>query len=164
MPLTTTIGSAAADSYATYAEFTAYAAAQGWTLIGTSAVLETYLRRAALAIDVSYEFVGSRMTSAQAMQWPRYVLDIVLDWPVASDTIPARVKSAQMELAYAIMGGGAVLASVDGVIASERVKGGPVESDTTYQGGKGQPRYQAVDRLLAPYVISGAGRVALVRS
>lgn len=164
MSLDATIGGASADSYVTLAEFTAYALAQGWTATGTDAAKEAMLRRAALSVDVSYGFVGITVTVDQALQWPRVWTGLVNGWPVASDSIPQAIKSAQMEMAYLISGGADPMATLDGVIASERVKAGPVESDVTYQGGKGLPRYTAVSRLLRPYLTAGQGQVSLVRA
>lgn len=162
MALDTTIGGAASDSYASAAEYTARAAAMGWTL---DAGAETDLRRAAVALDSLWlvNALGYRQYQTQALEFPRIITDLVKGWPVNADTIPADIKAAQMELAYLIQGGADPLATIDGIIASERVKAGPVESETTYIGGQGQPRYTAVSALLRPYLAAGAGQVRLVR-
>jgi hypothetical protein len=163
MALDTTIGGAAADSYASAAEYTARAAAMGWTL-GTTQ--EADLRRAAVAIDALWlvNALGYRQYQTQAREFPRIINDLVNGWPVDVDTIPVAIKAAQMEMAYLIQGGADPLATIDGVVASERVKAGPVESETTYQGGKAQPRYTAVLALLRPYLAAGAGQARLVRA
>ena len=159
MALDTTIGGAASDSYVTLAEWEAYATAQGWALGAT----EANLRRAALSIDVSNSFIGQSQYQAQSRQWPRIWTGLVDGWPINPDTIPTAVKQAQMELAYLIHAGADPLATVEGVIGSERVKAGPVESDITYIGGKASPRYTAVSRLLRPYLTAGEGQLKLVR-
>ena len=163
MALDTTIGGALTDSYATLAELNAYATAMGWTLTGTDAVKEAALRRSAVALDGSYGFIGVRTYQTQERAWPRFWYGLIDGWPVASDTIPEPVKNAQIELAYVILTGSNPLASYDGAVASERVKAGPVEADTVYSGGKARTRYTAVDRIIAPYTVSGAGQVRMVR-
>lgn len=164
MTLTTTIGGASSDSYITLAEWATYAAAQGWTLAGTDDQKEAYLRRAALAVDVSYTFVGHTQYQTQKREWPRVWAGYVDGWPVNPDTIPDAVKDAQAELAYLIMGGVDPLATFDGTIQSERSKVGPIERDRTYMGGKGRARYTAVDRLLMSYTIGGVGSPCIVRA
>ncbi len=163
MALDTTIGGAAADSYASAAEYTARAAAMGWTLGATQ---ETDLRRAAVAIDALWlnGALGYRQYQTQAREFPRVITDLVNGWPVNVDSIPAAIKAAQMEMAYLIQGGADPLATIDGVVASERVKAGPVESETTYQGGKAQARYTGVVALLRPYLAAGAGQARMLRA
>lgn len=164
MALDTTIGGAASDSYATAAEYTARAAAMGWTL---DAGAETDLRRACLALDAMWlnRAVGYRQYQTQAREFPRIISDLVQGWPVNPDTIPQAIKDAQMEMAYLIQGGADPLATVEAAIQSKRVKAGPVESETTYAGGgKGLASYTAVTALLRPYLGVGAGQVKLVRA
>lgn len=165
MALTTTIGGAASDSYVTLAEWAAYATAQGWTATGTDAAQEAVLRRAALAVDVSYTFVGLRQYQDQRRQWPRTWTGIVDGWPIDPDTIPEAVKDAQCELAYVIQNGADPLATYDGAVSAERSKVGPIEEDITYLGGKGRARYTAVDRILSDYITGGAsGTIRLMRA
>jgi hypothetical protein len=163
MALTTTIGGATSDSYATAAEYTARAAAMGWTLGATQ---ETDMRRACAALDSLwlYRALGYRQYQAQAREFPRVIADLVQGWPVAIDTIPQAVKDAQMELAYLIQGGADPWATVDAIVASKRVKAGPVESETVYQGGKGRASYTGVVALVQPYLGAGAGQVQLRRA
>ena len=163
MALNITIGGASADSYVTLAEYATYATAQGWTLSTTDAVNEAYLRRAALSINISYAFQGYRQYQTQAMQWPRVWTGLVNGWPINPDTIPQDIKTAQMELAYAIQGGADPLPVSAGAVKVERVKAGPVESETEYFASGEVSRFVAVDRILAPYCTSGAGQVRAVR-
>lgn len=165
MALDTTIGGASADSYVTLAEFQSYWTARGVDLTqhGHDASHEANLRVAAQFLDTSYVYLGYPTSQAQARVWPRVVTSLVNNWPVASDTIPQAVKSAQCEMAYLIHEGATPFATIDGVVGSERVKAGPVESDVTYIGGKAQARYPAVSRLLRPYLAAGEGQVAMVR-
>ncbi len=162
MTLTTTIGGALSDSYATLAEYTARAAAMGWTLAADPAN-EVNLRKAALSIDISNSFSGLTVSPDQARQWPRVIVDSVGGWPVSSLTIPQAIKDAQMEMAYLIQGGATPLETDEGAVASTRAKAGPVEVETSYIGGKRRASYPSVSRLLAPYLSSGAGQINLVR-
>lgn len=163
MALDTSIGGTGSDSYATLADLSAYATAMGWTLTATDTVKETALRRAAVALDASYGWIGTRTYQFQERAWPRIWYGLIEGWPVKSDTIPEPVRNAQIELAYVILTGADPLASYDGAVASKRVKTGPVEAETVYAGGKGRTRYTAVDRIIAPYTTSGAGQVRAVR-
>jgi len=151
MALTTTIGSASADSYATAAEYTARASAMGWTIGATA---ETDLRKAAQALDALWlqDAYGTRQYEVQALQFPRVNMPLINGWPVYPDTIPAAVKVAQMEMAYLIQGGATPLAVIDATVASERVKAGPVESETVYMGGKARPSYPSVYAVLRPFL------------
>ena len=116
MALTATIASATADTYATLAEYQARATAMGWTLSGTDAADEANLRRAAVALDALWAFVGYRQFETQARDWPRVTRVVVDGWSVAADTIPQAIKDAQCELAYLIQGGANPMATVDGVV------------------------------------------------
>lgn len=166
MALDTTIGGAAADSYATLAEYTARAAAMGWTLADTDAANEVNLRRAAVALDASYGFRGTKNTTAQALEWPRsealgYSTGLMFDpYPIRPDEIPPRVKQAQMEMAYLIQGGADPLATYEGGVKREKIDVIEVE----FAGARGRPRFDAVDRILAPYTTSGPGQSRMVRA
>lgn len=164
MTLDTTTGGASADSYATLAEYQAYASALGWTLSGVDATDEAYLRRAAQFVDRGYSFLGYPTGAAQARAWPRSGVGYVDGWDVGSSDIPQAVKDAQCELAYLIQGGLDPFATIAGVVASTRYKAGPVETETTYHGGKGKPRLVAIEGLLRPYLGAGLNSVRVVRS
>lgn len=164
MALDTTIGGVAADSYATLAEYTARAAAMGWTLADTDAANEVNLRRAAVAVDVGYVFRGTKNTAAQAREWPRFDdsgYGMVYDfdpYPIMSGEIPQRVKDAQMEMAHLIQGGADPLATFEGAVVRERVD--VIEVEYT---AKSRPRYDAVERALGPYLAAGGGQSRMVR-
>jgi len=169
MALDTTIGGAASDSYATLAEYTARAAAMGWTLAETDAANEINLRRAAVALDASYAFRGVKSTAAQALEWPRtdgsmhfsvYAFD---PYRIIATEIPKAIKDAQMELAHLIQGGADPLATVDAPIKRKREKLDVIEEETEYAGALTLPRLTAVDRILRPYLRAGAGQAAMVR-
>jgi len=161
MSLDTTPGGAAADSYATLAEYQARAAAMGWTLSGADATDEANLRRAAVALDATFRFIGFRTEKDGSRSWPRVVpSDYLVDgWSVPSSTIPQAIKDAQMEMAHLIQTGADPLATQEGAIKRERVDVIEVE----YTGGKGRPRYDAVERLLAGYLATSPGQTQVVR-
>lgn len=160
MALDTTIGGTASDSYATLAEYQARASAMGWTLADTDGANEVNLRRAAVSIDESNSFVGMKQYQFQARSWPRLVRGLVGDWPIDPDTVPGAVKDAQMEMAYLIQNGADPLATFDGAVKREKVDVLEVE----YTGGRSRPRYDAVDRILRSYVLSGPGQSRMIRA
>ena len=159
MALDTTIGGASADSYATLAEYEARATAMGWTLEDTDAANEVNLRRAAVALDASFSWVGIKQYRTQARGWPRSVAELVDDWPVAADTIPVAIKEAQMEMAYLIQGGADPLATYEGGVKREKID--VIEVEYT---AKGRPRYDAVNRLVRDYVAVSSGQARMVRA
>lgn len=163
MALTEAIAGASSDTYATLVEYQARATAMGWTLSGVAATDEVHMRRAAVALDALWTFVGYRQYEAQARDWPRVTHAVVDGWSVAVDTVPQAIKDAQCELAYLIHGGADPTATIEGVVKRKRVKGGPAETETEYLGGKGRARYTAVEALLRPYLAVGVGQLRLVR-
>ena len=164
MAIDNTVGGASADSYGTLAEYQAYAAALGWNLPGPDSVDEQNLKRAAQIIDREYTFKGYTQYQTQARQFPRVHVGLVKGWPVDPDTVLNDIKHAQYELAYLLHGGLDPTATVTGVVKVERSKAGPVESETEYQGGKGEPRLVAIRGLLQPYLSHSGGQVKLARA
>lgn len=158
MALDTTVGGASADSYGTLAAYQAYAAARGWTLIGVDATDEANLRRAADFIDRRHRFIGERQYQTQARSWPRLVNVLVKDWPVDPDTIPSDIESAQFEVAYLLQGGLDPFATI--TESRKRATVGPITVETVPTG---RPQVVAAQGLLAPYLIAGAGQIALMR-
>ena len=163
MALDATIGGTDADTYATLAEYQARAAAMGWTLAGTDAEDEVNLRRAAVAVDANYIFVGRKQYQFQAREWPRLEVPLIQSWPTNPDTIPQAVKDAQMEMAQIIQGGTDPLAVFEGAVKRVREKADVLEEETEYTGGRARPRFTAVDRILRDYVRAGAGQMQVVR-
>lgn len=169
MTLDTTIGGASADSYATLAEYKAYAAAMGWTLDVVDATNEAYLRRAAMVNDAAYIWKGRRASSTQALQWPRDIGEYIDGFLVSDDDIPTPIKKAQMEMAYLLQQGNDPVAAMDGrSITSERKKVDVIETETTYSEGYAEKRFPAVDRLVLPYsngkLGQSAASVAIMRA
>lgn len=164
MALIVETGSGASDSqsYASVADADTYHAARGRTLWATmsEAEKEQALTRATDFMVESYRkrWGGYRMTSTQALDWPRY--GVCLDgFAVSSDVVPAEVVKACMELAL-IAAAGDLLAPQGPQVKSEKV--GPLE--VVYADGARQnTKYPAVDSMLAP-LLSGAGGIRIVRA
>ena len=171
MALTTTPGSATANSYASLVEAAAYHTARGnatWT--GTDALKEAALIRATQWLDGRY---GS--------QWPgvrRYLRAQALDWPrvdaydrdgtyIDVETTPPEVRSAVCEAALREMvtpgslspdvtpGTAKVLTEVKGI------KWTPLRAAAS--GNDMTLTITAVDRALSP-IIGGEGRVQVFRA
>jgi hypothetical protein len=102
MPLTIETGAGIpnANSYATVSQARAYAAARGLTLPASDTAVEAALVMACDKLQ-TYRYRGSRVDTAQALQWPRE--DVYLDdstAPLDSASIPAELLQAQCQLAY----------------------------------------------------------------
>lgn len=171
MALTETPKSASADTYATQAEYEAYATAMGLTLTATTdAAKEGNLRRARLYLDRAYVWHGTPTTSTQALAWPRSMSVLVDGYSVDVDTVPQRIKDAQCELAYLIDGGEDPFSTLEGgAVKRKREKVDVLEDETEYADGTGRDRsaYRAVDQLVAPYAqhkAGGSGSIGLVRA
>lgn len=177
MALTTTAGSASADSYATLAATDAYFLARGittWT--GTDAVKENALRRATTYLDNQYRgrWVGVRVAETQALAWPR--ADGYRAWTtplldadgfdIAVDAIPTQIATACMEAALlALVGSTTLEPTVGAQVKSESI--GPI-SVTYMDGASLVDRYMVVEGLLRGLVKStpgsSSGNVTLVRA
>jgi len=95
-------GLAAAESYATVAEFKAYAGKVGYDLTGkTDTQIEQALRRATTWIDARYGplFQGQWATATQRLEWPRSGVVYRCN-EIAPDEIPERLKDALCEAAW----------------------------------------------------------------
>lgn len=155
MALDTTVGGASSDSYVTTGQFDTYATAMGWSVT----ITEPALRRARLYLDRAYSWRGERVTSTQALQWPRYISGYVEGYPVASDAIPQAIMDAQCEMAYLIIGGADPFATITGgAVTSERKKVDVIETAVTYDAPRDRAAYVAVDSLVAPYVTAKMGQ------
>ncbi len=86
-----------ANSYASEAALTAYAAARGVTLTGD----EDDLLIQAMDYVESLDFIGFKLTYDQPLQWPR--ADVVIDgYYVGTDVIPQLLIDGLCEVAIAI--------------------------------------------------------------
>lgn len=161
MALDTTIGGASSDSYGTLAAYQAYGAAFGWTLSGVDATDEVNLRLARRYLDTAYVWKGTKVSTSQALEWPRLISGYVEGFPVSSETIPQAVIEAQFEMAYLLQGGATPQATVTtGGILRERKKFDVMEKDTTYASARELAAYPLVDAMVSPYVERKQGAVS----
>lgn len=109
-------GKTDANSYASEAELTTYAADRGITITGTNNQLLI------LAMDYieSQNFKGTKNTKAQALQWPRYGVYID-NYHVDNDEIPVLLKEAQMEAALSIDASVDPLANIERSVKKEKL-------------------------------------------
>ena len=108
-----------AQSYATDAELTAYAAERGITVAGTNGTNEQILLKAMSHIE-GQSYIGYKKTREQALQWPRNDVELYgWDWP--DDQIPSQMKSAQIETALQIDAGSDPTETTDPDVKSESV-------------------------------------------
>lgn len=130
-----------ADSYESIANADTYHANFGnetWDTY-TDEQKELALRNATRYIDVKYgsRFVGSKMTSAQSLYWPR--TGVVIDgFDIDDGKMPAVLKQATCEVALRYINGEDLLADQElpGTVKRELIQVGPIKSDVEYMGGQ----------------------------
>lgn len=151
MSLTVELGTGAtnSESYVTVADADQYHDNRGnvpWLSL-TTAEKEEALRRATDYIEQVYglSFKGVRVTRAQALNWPRYDVEIY-GYYNDSNIIPVQLKNAQIELAYKAAQGD-LSPDLEQQVKREKVDVLEVE----YMDGSTQvKRFRAIDNLLAP--------------
>lgn len=139
-----------ADSYLSVADADAYHAAMGntaWQPLA-SAEKEAALRRATQYLDTRYRWRGQRLTTTQALEWPRSTAA----WPVR------RLQDATAELALRAAEQGSLYAD-EGPAAVKSETVGPI-SVTYADAQSGQVRFAIVEDLLAG-LITGGNRLSL---
>lgn len=149
-------GLSGAESYASVAAADAYFLARAnaaWAALDTP-TKEAKLRDATDYMLASYRgrWMGERMTSTQALDWPRY--GVVVDcFDVPTNTVPAEVVRACCELA--LRASAQALQADQGVaVTSETV--GPIS--VSYLAGAQQGiKYPAIDNMLRPFLSAGNG-------
>lgn len=167
MALTTTIGGASSDSFATLAAFQAYCTAQGLTLTGDDTAQESNLRRATAYLCRTYAWRGTKATSTQALCWPRFGIVDGDGYSVGSDEIPQGVIDAQCEMAYVINAGADPFATLENGAVVEKSERVDVISETTKYAeasGRDRPAFPAVDQLVAEFVTGKAGASGSMRA
>lgn len=122
---------------------------------------EVALRRATQFMLANYRqrWAGCRMNRAQALDWPRYGV-CVDGFPVPTDSVPAEVVNACIDLAVRAARGEELMPDLERTITRETV--GPIT--TVYENGAAEsPRFRAVDRMLEPYLTGSTLSGRLVR-
>lgn len=153
-------GLADAESYASVAAADARCASLGkstWAALA-EADKEIALRKATLFMSTyRTRWAGRRMSSAQALDWPRY--GVVVDgFPVLSTIVPVDVVNACIDLAVRASVGADLLPDLDtGSNVIKKTKVGPIEDEYFQNTTDARERFVAVDALLAPYFGSTGG-------
>ncbi len=164
------VGSASANSFVTEDEADTYLEARtnssAWT--GTTAKQQALISATRALSRLSWQ--GQRVTSAQALAWPRvYVVDPDAAFGttyIDQSIIPQWLKDATCELAFEVLRAGTTdlfaLPSTEGVIEKTV---GPLTTryaDPTMQK-TGWQRYPSVWALIAPYLTTNGMQVPTVR-
>lgn len=155
-------GLADAESYISLADANARHTALGntaWT--GSDAVKEAALRRATQYMEQAYRsrWRGQRMTSAQALSWPRWGVQVE-GFYIDSDVVPVEVVNACADLALKSLSGELAPDLERGVI---REKVGPLETEYDRNSPQAK-RYRSIDMGLALFLKGSAAMVGLVRA
>lgn len=156
-------GLATAEAYISVADADAYFALIGthasWTA-ASSTEKEQALRLGAIYLDGNFGWQGTRTTSTQALDWPRWDVErdgIVID----TDAVPTAVARANAEAALQhIISGGALFVDQTrpGGIRSESFTVGEISETVEYDGSAGQQKlFARLEALLEGLL--GRGRV-----
>lgn len=190
MALDATVGGASSDSYATLADFKAYADKVGYDYSAkTDDVIEIAMRKGTQYLDRAYRtrWKGFRTDRNQALAWPRtantdlpvnfltpsFTVGVIDEdgYEIPTNVIPKQVKEAEYEATFLSLDGVNLLPRYErgNAIKRQRAKAGPVESETEYQSGApARDRFLTIEGLLAglatgqPGSTSGSG--SLVRA
>lgn len=157
-------GKADADSYCSLAAASARHTALGnaaWAALANDAAREVALRQATQYMLQTYRsrWAGSRVSSTQALDWPRY--DVWVDgFPILSDIVPPEVVNACADLALKASAG-ELAPDVAAPVTEKTV--GPITVKYV-QGARQTVQYRAVDGLLAPFLTGGGNAIKVVRA
>ena len=109
MALIETPGSASANTYATLAEFNAYAVnrvpALTWFTAATDPQKEAALQAAARSLVVCFTWTGTAVDDVQALTWPRSGMMTRNGFTIATTVVPVDLKNAQCEMALQLGAG-----------------------------------------------------------
>lgn len=175
MALDATVSGLSSNTYLLDAEFTAYAAGSLAAARVTASIADTReraLRTATRMLD-RLEFHGLATVPAQALQWPRYIVQNPDRWGYYFDQneIPRRLKEATAELALALLGEGQ--SSPDGTLsdAAKYTKARVDVLEVEFREGIAAAttatgilkRYPAVWSLIEP-LLDSTGQPSVVRA
>ena len=119
------VGLADADSFISLEDARSFAAKFGITLPANDTAAEVALRQGCQYVELQQKcFSGSRLTTTQALSWPRTGATNVYSFDYADGYMPKQLGFAQVYAAAEYAAGTDVRATDDGkVIASEQVTG-----------------------------------------
>lgn len=162
-------GLSTAESYASVANADAYIAKwygadADWTA-ATTDEKETALRQGTRFIDFRFgnRWIGFRTNEDQALDWPMQGVEDMDGFSIDTDEMPTALIDAASEMAYRYVKGDRFFeVNADpSSIKMERVKVGPIETETEYAGSKPTnptTEYPVLDRMLRK-IIYPAGTV-----
>jgi hypothetical protein len=143
------------ESYATVAFADSYCSKMGIVAWDSVDDKEAALRQATAYMLQAYRssWRGCRVTSIQALDWPR--AGVVVDGfvPVLSTVVPLDVQNACVELAVRAA---ANTLYPDQSQSVKRKKVGEIEVEYM-DGSNSTPRFNAINAILAPYLTGGIG-------
>ena len=152
------IGNPLADSFISLVDARAFAAKFGITLPADDTAAEVALRQGCQYVELQQKcFSGSRLTTTQALSWPRTGATNVYSFDYDDGYMPKQLGFAQVYAAAEYAAGTDVRATDDGKsIASEEVSGAVAVS--YFNNGKTGGTVvitRAMDELLPLLVVSG---------
>lgn len=141
-----------ANSYVSEADFSAYLSSRGKTFGSSNGSKEQVLIKSMDYIEIQ-EFIGTKLTKAQSLQWPR--AGAVIDgFVIEQDEIPEDLKYAQLDTALSIDEGNNPLDPLDRETKREKV--GDIEVEYS-DGASDDVELRSVDSRLKKLVSGGAG-------
>jgi hypothetical protein len=160
-------GRADAESLCSVADASAYHLARGnsaWAALASDTLREQALRKATdYMAAYRARWAGYRVSSAQALDWPRYEVpmrDVGGDAYYPSDAVPAAVRNACAELALRSLTE-SLAPDMDAPTIREKV--GPIEVERA-QGARQTKRFTAVDMMLAPFLCGSSNSMRVSRA
>ncbi len=156
-------GKSDAESYISVSDAATYLSARGYSAfaaLATDALKEAALRKATDYMEQAYSvrWKGTRVTSTQALSWPRLYVDREDYYP--ADKVPDEVQHACALLALKSIDGDLNADLTQGVIR-EKVDVLEVEYD---KYSPQYTRYRAIDQLLNPLLTSSGSNRKLLRA
>lgn len=168
-------GLADANTYISQADADAYFADRDnvvWAAAEADAKAAALIQ-ATQYLDTRYTFKGQRLTTTQALEWPRQPVPIVSQvgfivdiWSSQSDFFAwpvQRIKDACCEAALRALSASLYTDQDPSIVLSEKVGEIAVSYSESVRNG-GQNRIAIVDDLIRRYITSGGANVALVRA
>ncbi len=164
-------GVATAESYISVTDFDTYWAKRTLDVLYLAADLgnasttqkEESLRISTQELDAENEanWKGSKATSQQGLDWPRFNAFDSSDFTIDSASVPTELEALTSERAaryIANVAAGLIpdVSGPAGTLEREKLKAGPVEIDSTFSGASQSKQYPKLDTLLS-YLIDADG-------
>lgn len=148
-------GTPDANSYVSYADFTQYLTVYNYSdlLLLTEAQLVSALLKGTDYVD-TFSYKGVKTYSSQFLQFPRLeCFPTGEQLPLPFDSVPSKVKRAQMSAAIEELKGVELLPTISPSDFVKREKVGPIETEYSdaLKTGMSTPSFYSVDSLLKEY-------------